>query len=94
MAILRQIQAECEAAGAGLLVLNVPDRAPGYTFVSEFPWEAAHGLDVLDPLPELYRHAHEGLYREHGHGHFSPAGCRLLGHLLAERIRSEGLLGR
>src|SRR5512135_2854401 len=92
VALLREIQAEANAHGAQLLVLDIPDyglvnRLIGSSFPRD-PEGKDFGLRVVRPLERFHRVPDDQLlYRRHGHHHLTPLGCRIVGELLAEAIR-------
>jgi hypothetical protein len=95
-ALLKQVQDESKQHGAPLLMLNIPTWVSRTHFISLFPRAAldeAGRFDVVSPLDVFAQHRGEKLYWERGHYHFTVAGCRLVGELLARHILDEQLLG-
>ena len=96
VALMKEIQDECEARGTRLLILDIPRRYSRTEFASEFPGPAAVGdvhFDVVSPLDE-FRHDHAGekLFWEHGNGHMTIVACEVVGRMLADQILQENLL--
>jgi hypothetical protein len=94
LALLDQMKHESERAGARFLVVELPTRISRTEFSSSLPLRGPEdgGLDVVSVKPAFDRHRGELLYWEHGHFHFTPLGCRLVGDEVAEHILREGLL--
>jgi hypothetical protein len=88
------MERESEEAGASFLIVELPTRISRTEFASSLPRqgpEIAH-LDVVSVKPTFDRHRGELLYWEHGHFHFTPLGCQLVGDEVARQILREGLL--
>ncbi|HLQ38420.1 MAG TPA: GDSL-type esterase/lipase family protein [Planctomycetota bacterium] len=98
-AALLSMQAQCRRAAVPLLLAILPDFTK--PFGDACPYRSIHaqvmaaataaGLPVIDLLPPLAAQDHRQLQVK-GDGHPNAAGHRLLGELLAPRIRA--LLGR
>jgi hypothetical protein len=96
IALLAEIQREVRAAGAELVVLDIPNTRGRTRFDSSFPDLAGTPLDgtlrVVSPLDAFAAHRGELIYWEHSHFHFTPLGCKLVGSVLADYVRDHGLL--
>jgi len=95
VALLQAILDRSTAAGAPLLVLDVPCRRSRTDFEPSFPWGPdgdSHGLRVISPIARFEEHRGQLLSWERSHGHFTPLGCRVVGRVLADAIVEQRLL--
>jgi len=97
LALLREMRRVSEESGASFMIVDIPYRRPGPSYVSGFPPDPAgahHGFVFVDPIPVFEEHIDELLYWERSHDHFTPRGNRLVGREMARTIQREGLLPR
>ena len=97
LALLKKVQDTAAAANANFLILDVPMCEDRYHYKPAFPSDEmgrAFGFPVVDPIPDFMKHSGEKLYFETSHRHFTPAGCRIVGDLLARTILQRGSLNR
>ncbi len=95
IALLAEIQRQCQEHGANLLVLDIPNRNSRTEFKSSFPAEQAAGvpsLHVYNPIADFQKYSGQELYWEKEHGHFTPLACRIVGEGLARSALELGLL--
>jgi hypothetical protein len=96
VALLRAIQDRCEKQGVEFMVLDVPKQLSRHEFVSKFPLsqvDDAPSMHVVSPMAAFDEIKDGQLYWEHGHGHFSPLGCDVVGKELADYIVENNILG-
>lgn len=90
VAILEQIGKVCDDAGAGFMILDIPQHRENSAFWSAFPdMPPRHkrDLDVVSPVPEFERSCGEHLiYWTRSQAHLTPFGCQLVAHDLATTI--------
>ncbi len=92
-ALVKEIAGEAQENGAAFLVLPIPARRSRTEFVSGFPsLESPASFVIYDPIEDFNKYEGQILYREKGHGHFTPLGCEIVGKGLAKTIVAEGLL--
>jgi hypothetical protein len=95
VALLAEIQRQCQEHGANLLVLDIPNRRSRAEFSSSFPAKQAAGvvsLHIYSPIADFQKYAGQKLYWEKEHGHFTPLACRIVGEGLAKAALELGLL--
>jgi len=97
VALLRAIQYRSEKQGVEFMVLDVPKQLKRHEFMSKFPFsllEDERHMHVVSPISAFEEIKDGQLYWEHGHGHFSPLGCDLVGKTLADYIAENHILER
>lgn len=98
IALLKEIDRTARSRGAQFLILEIPIRESRTTFRDAFPREiggTTFGLPVVSPIEKFRQNVGEMIYWERSHGHFTPHGSRLVGHVLADHIlRSKALSSR
>ncbi|MDB5354951.1 MAG: hypothetical protein JWN24_1404 [Phycisphaerales bacterium] len=96
VALLKEIQDQCERNGIRFLILDVPSRFSRTDFASEFPARAAEGVaqfDVVSPLHEFQtNYKGEKMFWERGNGHPTVVASHVIGRMLAEHILERKLL--
>ena len=96
LALLAEMRREVRAAGAELLVLDIPNTRGRTRFDSSFPdveGSALEGdLHLVSPLEKFAEQPGALIYWERSHFHFTPLGCELVGEVLADYVLSRGLL--
>ncbi len=95
LAVLDQIELECNQYGGQMLIFDIPSRYSLSSYKSYFPLDengGTHGWHVVNPVPIFEAAGGKLLYWSRSHNHFTPLGCQLSGHALADYILEHGLL--
>lgn len=96
IALLREIQRVCGTAGSKFAILDIPEHNENTAFHSSFPADPSgrsFGLDVISPVRVFEQNSgRELIFWKRSQGHLTPAGCKIVGHLVASEILTRGLL--
>lgn len=99
-ALLRKAQSEVRADGAGMMVVDIPNRTPERVFSSSYdlmPPDVKQTLAPVDALPQFRQAARNPdarLFFPHGARHLTPLGAKLLAAEAVRRIEAGNLLDR
>ncbi len=96
VAILKEIAVQCKMNNCSFLTFDIPVRRTKTEFVSKFPMDKyvgeTYGFNYINPINLFNQHNKELLYREQGHGHFTPLACSLSGKIISDYIVNNKLL--
>jgi len=94
MALLTEIQSQCQKHDAGLVILDIPSWRSRTEFESRFPYclNDEGKLKVVNLKEKLETEKGRKLFWEKAHFHLTPLGCELAGEALAECIIKNHLL--
>ena len=97
VALVKRIEQLSREHGARFLILDIPARRSRTEFASVFPQDEKSGrydLPVISPISIFTANAGPKIYWEKSQGHFTPLGNQLVGHVLAQAIIKDNLLGQ